>query len=350
MNILILGGGGFIGSHLANRLAQANHTVTIVDTHEDKLSDSPADMQLTFRKADIREMDAELQRLIRRADAVVDLIAYANPGVYVQQPLDVFRLNFEENLRIAETCVKERRRLVQFSSCEVHGKSVAALLGPELANPDDPRYALFNEDTSPFILGPVNKHRWIYACAKQLLERVLHGYGLDGSLNYSIVRPFNFIGPRIDYLPNEDSGLPRVFSCFMGALLRGEPLKLVDGGRHRRCYVYIDDAVEALARIVENSDGVCDRQIFNIGNPANETSIRDLAALMRDIFREKRPDKGGPESEIIEIPARDFYGEGYDDSDRRIPDISKARRLLHWEPKTGLREALELTMAYYMRR
>jgi UDP-apiose/xylose synthase len=349
LNILILGGGGFIGSHLAQRLLLADHAVTVVDTHDDKIRESLAHPRLTFRKVDIRAPDCDLQPLIRGTDLVVDLIAHANPGTYVGHPLDVFRLNFTENLKIAETCVRERRRLIQFSSCEVHGKSVAALLGDELTNPEDPRYALFSEDSSPFILGPVNKHRWIYACAKQLLERVLHAYGLDGSLNYSIVRPFNFIGPKIDYLPHEAAGIPRVFSCFMEALLRGESLKLVDGGRHRRCYIYIDDAMDAVARIVENVDSMCDRQIINIGNPANETSIRDLATLMRELFEEKRPARNRRASEIVETSASEFYGEGYDDSDRRIPDIAKARRLLRWEPKMGLREALERTMAYYMR-
>lgn len=107
-----------------------------------------------------------------------------------------------ENLKIAEACVDYHRRLIQFSTCEVYGKTAASISGSE-QDADDPSYATFSEDHSNFVLGPVQKHRWIYASAKQLLERVIH--------NYTIVRPFNFIGPKIDFLPSNGSGIPRVF-------------------------------------------------------------------------------------------------------------------------------------------
>ena len=97
--------------------------------------------------------------------------ALANPGLYVKIPLEVFRLNFTENLKIAECCVKHNKRLIQFSTCEVYGKTVVSALNGQINNPEDPSYATFSEDESQFILGPVNKHRWIYASAKQLLER-----------------------------------------------------------------------------------------------------------------------------------------------------------------------------------
>ena len=100
-------------------------------------------------------------------------------------------------------------------------------------------------------------------------------------------------------------------------------------------------------RIVENPGRVCDRQIFNIGAPQNEISIRDLAQLMREIYRDRFAGPGARLPDIVHVTAAEFYGEGYEDSDRRIPDISKARQLLGWEPKTGLREALEKTMAHY---
>lgn len=349
MHIISFGAGGFIGSHLTARLLASGHRVSALDTHADKLADLLADGNLTFLRQDIRTAAVDLDALVAGADLVVDLIAHANPGTYVKQPLDVFRLNFADNLRIAEACVRQGKRLIQFSSCEVYGKTVAAVLsGGELRDPEDPRHATFSEDSSNFILGPVGKHRWIYACGKQLLERVLHAYGLEGRLNYTIVRPFNFVGPKIDYLPSGDDGTPRVFSFFMAALLSGAPLKLVDGGGHRRCYTYIDDAVACIARIVENPGGVCDRQIFNIGSPRNETSIRRLAELMREIYAERYAAPGAPRSSIVEIPATEFYGEGYEDSDRRIPDIAKARTLLGWEPRWGLREMFEATMAYYV--
>jgi UDP-apiose/xylose synthase len=194
----------------------------------------------------------------------------------------------------------------------------------------------------------VEKHRWIYACAKQLLERVIHAYGLEHGFNYTIIRPFNFIGPKIDYLLNETDGIPRVFSFFMDALLNGTQMKLVNGGNQRRCYTYIDDAIECIYRIVENPHGMCDREIFNIGTPGNEVSIRQLAELMREIYSEKFWDGKTSLPTIVEVSSEEFYGKGYEDSDRRIPDITKARTLLNWEPRWSMRELLEATMRYYI--
>jgi UDP-apiose/xylose synthase len=348
MKILNLGAGGFIGSHLTQRLLAEGHNVTAVDLWTDKVSELLDHPRLSFVQQDIRSPDWNLDELVADADLVIDLIAHANPGLYIRIPLEVFHLNFQENLKIAETCVRHRKRLIQFSTCEVYGRTAASLKNARVADPEDPVHATFSEDQSEFILGPVAKHRWIYACAKQLLERVLHAHGLEDGFNYTIIRPFNFIGPKIDFLPAEKEGIPRVFSFFMEALINGAEMKLVDGGSHRRCYTYIDDAVECTYRIVQNPGGVCDRQIFNIGSPENEISIRQMAETMRDIYAEKFRDSDTPLPRIVSVSSEAFYGEGYEDSDRRIPDISKARALLGWEPKWALRDLLEATMRYYV--
>ncbi|MHB1351011.1 MAG: bifunctional UDP-4-keto-pentose/UDP-xylose synthase [Desulfobulbaceae bacterium] len=348
MKILNLGAGGFIGSHLTTRLLAEGHQVTGVDINGDKLDTLAAHHRFTYLGRDIRDAEGELAELIAASDLVVDLIAHANPSLYVSRPLDVFHLNFSENLKIAETCVRQGKRLIQFSSCEVYGKTVASIVPGLLANPDDPDLALFAEESTPFILGPVNRHRWIYSCAKQLLERVLHAYGLAGELIYTIIRPFNFIGPRIDYLPREGEGVPRVFSHFMGALLHGGPMRLVNGGRQRRCYTYIDDAVDCLLRIVDNPGGVCDRQIFNIGSPANEISIKGLALLMQELYVEQFGGDPFALPPLLEVSGEEFYGDGYDDSDRRIPDISKAEHLLNWRPRFDLRRTVADSMRYYV--
>ncbi len=349
MKILALGAGGFIGSHLTKRLLAEGHSVIAVDRYKDyKVKDFSSDPNLTYIVQDIRDKNWNLDQYISEADLVIDLIAHANPGLYIQIPLEVFRLNFIENLRIAESCDRHGKRLIQYSTCEVYGRTVASIEGIDLKDPEDPKYATFSEDKSEFILGPVNKHRWIYACGKQLLERVLHAYGLEHGFNYTIIRPFNFIGPNIDFLLAEHEGIPRVFSFFMEALMDGTKMELVDGGRQRRCYTYIDDAIDCTMRIVENSGGVCDRQIFNIGSPYNEVSIRQLAEQMRDIYKEKFAKPGDKLPEIVEVSGEQFYGKGYDDSDRRIPDITKARTLLGWEPKWSVRDMLEATMRYYV--
>ena len=348
MKILSLGAGGFIGSHLTHRLLQEGHAVTALDIDTDKLSDSLEHPNLRFVRQDIRSPESNLDPLVRDADLVIDLIAYANPGLYLRMPLEVFRLNFTENLKIAEACVRHGKRLIQFSTCEVYGRTAASLKHAAVRDPEDPIHATFAEDASEYILGPVVKHRWIYSCAKQLLERVLHAYGLETGFPYTIIRPFNFIGPKIDFLLHEREGIPRVFSFFMDALLNGGQMQLVDGGTHRRCYTYIDDAIECTCRMVENPGGVCDRQIFNVGSPYNEVSIRQMAEMMREIYAQKWRKDGQPLPDIVSVPGEEFYGEGYEDSDRRIPDITKARTLLGWEPKWRFRELLEATMKYYV--
>jgi UDP-apiose/xylose synthase len=350
MKILSLGAAGFIGSHLTYRLLREGHTVTAVDAELEKVTDFIDHPNLTFLQEDIRSSRWDLEGLVADADLVIDLIAYANPGLYVKIPLEVFRLNFVENLKIAEACVRHEKRLIQFSTCEVYGRSAATLRHADVRHPEDPIHATYAEDTSECILGPVAKHRWIYSCAKQLLERVLHAYGLERGFNYTIVRPFNFIGPKIDFLPHEKAGIPRVFSFFMDALLTGAPMKLVNGGSARRCYTYIDDAIECVNRIVANPGGVCDRQIFNIGSPGNEVSIRRMAEMMRELYAEKYRDGGTRLPELLSVTGDEFYGAGYEDSDRRIPDITKARTRLGWEPVWSFRQMLEVTMDYYVAR
>jgi nucleoside-diphosphate-sugar epimerase len=344
----MLGGGGFIGSHTVDKLLEATkHEVWAYDLYDDKLKDNIGHPRLTYVHGDIREDDERVEALVQNSDVVVDLIAYANPSLYVSMPLEVYELNFTQNLSIVEYCIKHEKRLIQFSTCEVYGKTVVPLLDNKLLDCENPEYAVFHEDSSAMILGPVSKHRWIYSCAKQLLERILHAYGLENKLNYTIIRPFNFIGPRIDYLLSEQDGNPRVFSHFVSSLKDGRPMTLVNGGQQRRTYTMIDDAVDCIVKIIENPDGVCNKQIFNIGSPNNEVSIRELALKMADVYKRRWWDGKTPLPELVEVPGEEFYGVGYDDSDRRIPDITKAMNLLGWKPRYDLEQTIERSMAYW---
>ena len=202
---------------------------------------------------------------------------------WIESPLDVIKLNFLENLKTVEHCVRHHKRLFQYSTSEVYGK------------PSGPSYV---EDTSDLVVGPVTKQRWVYAASKQLLERVIHGHGLAGDLQYTIVRPFNFVGPRFDYLvPAGSTGGPRAFSHFMSALLTGGPIYLVDGGEQRRSFTHIDDASTAFSVLLEDPRAI--NRAFNIGNPANDTSIRELVTLMIDLYEELTGDR--PDNELVEI-------------------------------------------------
>lgn len=345
MKILMLGAGGFIGANLTERLVKDGvHQVTALDIEREKLDDTAGPLGFHYIDFDIRNNEDELERLTAEHDLVVDLVAMANPSLYVSNPIDVFKLNFTENLKIAEFCVKHQKRIVQFSTCEVYGITAARAFGKDSKDYPMP----FSEDETPLIMGPIRNHRWIYASAKQLLERVLHAYGIEQGLNYSIIRPFNFIGPRIDYLPSEQTGNPRVFSHFMNALLYGTPMKLVDGGTNFRAYTYIDDAVDCIVKIIDNPGGVCDREIFNIGTPENEITIKYMAQRMREIFDEKFRQPGDPDPEIIDVSSEEFYGKGYEDCDRRIPNVDKARRLLGWDSKHDFDSVLYHTMKYFV--
>ena len=328
MKITILGAGGFIGSHLVEYLLGCSeHEVVGVDLSGEKLEgiDGP---NFTFMKADVHEIP---DQVLRDADVVVDLIAYANPSIYVESPLDVFRLNFQANLDVVETCARHGKRLIQYSTSEVYGKHQGDS-------------ELYSEDTSDLIMGPVTKQRWIYAASKQLLERVIHAYGLRGDLEYSILRPFNFIGPRIDQLvPAGTMGGPRVFAHFMSALLEGGPMHLVDGGHVHRTFLSIYEANTAFQAILDHPQSR--NEIFNVGHPDNSITIRDLAGLMMDLY-EGLMDRR-PRCEVVEVSGETFYGAGYEDMDRVPPDISKLRAL-GWEPRMDLSTTFGDTIRYYL--
>jgi len=333
VRVAILGAGGFIGSHLVSHLlSDGKHVVVGLDTSNEKLADISTEDYI-FYQADVRQVPDLLDEIIREADVVVDLIAHANPSMYVANPIDVFELNFMQNLHIAEVCMRHRKRLIQYSSAEVYGK----------ANDGE----LYSEETTDLVMGPVSKQRWIYASAKMLLERVLYGYGVSGDLEYTIVRPFNFVGPRLDYLvPPGSMGGPRVFPHWMSALLTGGPLYLVDGGHVHRAFMHIADANAGFQTLLDHPEE-SRNQTFNMGNPNNNLKVRELAYLMIEVYEELTGHK--VKSPIIEVDGEEFYGEGYEDSDRLPPDISKLQEL-GWQPRRDVRTTFRDAMAYYVDR
>lgn len=328
MKILIIGVGGFIGSNLADYLIErGEHEVVGVDVTNEKLYgiEGPS---FTYIDADVTKSNELADKLVSEADVVVDLIAYANPSIYVESPLEVVQLNFFENLKITEMCIRHGKRLFQYSTSEVYGKAG--------------RTGFYSEDDSDLVMGPTGKQRWIYASGKQYLERIIHAHGLRGDLEYTIVRPFNFVGPRFDYLVEAGSlGGPRVFAHFMSALITGGPIYLVDGGEQRRSFTHIADASDAFTVMLESPEAV--NQIYNIGNPATDTSIRDLAIYMMELYEELTGKKA--QNEIIEISGEDFYGVGYEDMNRVPPDISKLRAL-GWEPIRGMHQTFADAIEY----
>jgi len=326
--IAVLGAGGFVGSHLVPRLLRRPGVrVDAVDRDLGKLQ--RGDSRVRRIQAPIGTPGL-LDELTARADVVVSLTAICNPAQYNTRPLEVIDASYTDLVPLVKLCAARRRWLVHLSTCEVYGRMALDQRGRPTAR--------MSEDETALFLGPVQFERWTYAAAKQLLERVMWAHAQHQGLPLTIVRPFNVIGPRMDFIPGVDGeGIPRVLASFMHALMTGAPLALVDGGRQRRSFVDVGEFVDAIARILERPQA-CQGEIINLGNPANDVSVRRLARELGAAFRALRPD--GPEPRFETVTAEAFYGPGYDDSTVRVPSIAKATRLLGWRPRLALGEML----------
>jgi nucleoside-diphosphate-sugar epimerase len=335
MKILILGVNGFIGNALTRRILQdTDWHVYGMDLSDSKLEHSIGHQRFHFLEGDITINKEWIEYHVKKCDVVLPLVAIATPAVYVREPLRVFELDFEENLRVIRQCVKYRKRVVFPSTSEVYGMC-----------PD----AAFSEDDSPLVLGPINKPRWIYSCSKQLLDRVIAAYGQQEGLQYTLFRPFNWIGPKLDDIYAAKEGSSRVVTQFVVDLFRGQPIRVVDGGEQRRCFTWVEDGVDALIRIIADEKGRCDRQIFNVGNPDGECSVGELATKLVRLYeahRDQIPDYVSPR--IEQVSSENFYGQGYQDILTRKPSIEKARTLLGWAPRVSLDEALALTFDAFL--
>jgi len=336
LKVLILGVNGFIGNSLTQAiLEQKDWEVYGMDMNNDKLDGCLDNSRFHFVEGDITVNREWIEYHIKKCDVVLPLVAIATPATYVTDPLRVFELDFEANLDIVRKCVRYKRRVLFPSTSEVYGMSA-----------DTP----FNEETSHLVLGPIHKQRWIYSCSKQLLDRVIYAYGKEG-LRFTLFRPFNWIGPKLDNILEPKEGSSRVLTQFLGNILRGKDIQLVDGGAQRRSFTYIDDGVDALLRIIENRNGCADSRIFNIGNPENDCSIKDLAESLVSLVRSyPRYSELADKVKIIAVNSEEYYGEGYQDILTRVPSIENARRHLGWEPKTDLTTALRRTLDYHLGR
>jgi nucleoside-diphosphate-sugar epimerase len=326
-NVLILGVNGFIGHHLSQRiLATTDWSVFGMDMFSDRLTRELENPRLRFFEGDITINREWIEYHVKKADVVLPLVAIATPATYVSAPLRVFELDFEANLHIVRLCVKHRKRVIFPSTSEVYGMCADELFDPT---------------TSNLVYGPIDKQRWIYACSKQLLDRVIYAYGSEGSLDFTLFRPFNWIGPGLDNMHAAKEGSSRVVTQFLGNIARGEDIRLVDGGAQSRSFTGISDGIDALMKIIANQDRRASGNIYNIGNPANTLSIRELAEMMLSIaadFPEYRA--SAARVKIVDTTSGTYYGKGYQDVQHRRPDIRNTSADLGWEPKLGVRAAL----------
>ena len=333
--VLILGVNGFIGNHLSERLLRDDrYEVYGLDIGSDAIERLRSHPHFHYVEGDISIHSEWIEYHIKKCDVVLPLVAIATPIEYTRNPLRVFELDFEENLKLVRYCVKYNKRVIFPSTSEVYGMC---------------QDKHFDEDTSNLVVGPINKQRWIYSVSKQLLDRVIWAYGAKG-LNFTLFRPFNWMGPRLDRLDSARIGSSRAITQLILNLVEGTPIRLFDGGEQKRCFTDIADGVEALARIIDNDGDVCNGQIINIGNPDNEASIRQLGEeLLRQFEAHPLRSNFPPFAGFRDVESKAFYGAGYQDVEHRKPSIANAKRLLDWTPTVEMRETIGNTLDFFLR-
>ncbi len=335
--ILILGVNGFIGSALTETiLKNTDWHIYGMDMSDNKLGDCLGHPNFHFVEGDITINKEWIEYHIKKCDAVLPLVAIATPSLYVSDPLRVFELDFEANLSIIRQCVTYKKRVIFPSTSEVYGMCADSE---------------FDESTSSLVLGPIEKQRWIYSCSKQLLDRVIYAYGVHHALDFTLFRPFNWLGPKLDNLFAAKEGSSRVVTQFIADILHNQRIKLVDGGQQRRSFTDIDDGVAALLKIIENDGGKATGEIFNIGNPRNDISIRELATLIVDLVK-TYPDYAHLANRVVieDVTSDNHYGKYYQDIQCRVPKINHIKDRLGWEPVVNIKDALRKTLDYHLTR
>ena len=326
--LCILGVNGFIGHHLSKRiLGETGWEVFGMDMGSDRIGDLMDNRRFHFFEGDITINREWIEYHIRKCDVILPLVAIATPATYVREPLKVFELDFEANLPIVRSCVKYGKRILFPSTSEVYGMC---------------RDEEFDPYASELVLGPIDKQRWIYSCSKQLMDRVIWAYGSMGQLDFTLFRPFNWIGSGLDSIHTAKEGSSRVITQFFGHIVRGEPIKLVDGGSQKRAFTYIDDGIDALMKIIENKGGVATGKIYNVGNPANNFSVRELATMMLELaatYPEYRDNAA--RVKLLDVSSGEYYGKGYQDVQNRVPAIDNTKQELGWSPKVDMPTALK---------
>jgi len=306
LNILITGGAGFIGSHLTDRLVADGHKITILDNlatgRKENLSSHLNGTHAKFVEGSILDL-ALLDGMVKESEYVFHLAAAVGVFNIVNHPLDSLMTNIRGTENVLESAYKYGKPVFVTSSSEVYGKNVSDSL----------------KESDDRILGAPVTLRWSYSEAKAIDESLAYAYWVEKKLETRIVRFFNTVGPR--QLGAYGMVVPR----FVQAALNNEPLTIYGTGEQTRCFGHVHDAVEAVVRIAfaDNTIG----KVINIGNDF-EISINDLA---KKVITETNS-----ESEIVYVPYEEAYGDGFEDMERRVPNIELIKSLVGWEPQRNL--------------
>ena len=304
MRYLVTGGAGFIGSHLVEKLVLRGDQVIIVDN---KSTGSISNLKSVRDKIEFVEGDildkSLITRLVSKSDYVVHLAAALGVFNIVNKPLQSLKTNIQGTENILELTDKFKKPVLIASTSEVYGKNDKVPLSEE-----DDR-----------IIGHPLKSRWSYSEAKAVDESLAYFYYLENNLPVRIVRFFNTVGPR--QVGQYGMVVPR----FVTAAIRNEPIQVYGSGDQIRCFCHVSDAIRALLLVIDSDEAL--GQVFNVGNN-HQISIMSLAKKVIEII--------GSKSEISKLPYSEAYPEGYEDMQRRVPDISKIKNVLGWSPEIGL--------------
>jgi UDP-glucose 4-epimerase len=315
MKYLITGGAGFIGSHLTESLVNRGDQVVILDNF---FTSSMSNLNLVKEKVNVVEgniLDQTLvAKLVSDSDYIVHLAAALGVFNIVNKPLESLKTNLKGSEIVLEAADKYKKPVLIASTSEVYGKNDKVPL-----NEEDDR-----------IIGHPLKSRWSYSEAKAVDESLAYFYYLENKLPIRIVRFFNTVGPR--QVGNYGMVVPR----FVSAALKNQPLQVYGDGDQIRCFCHVDDAVRALLLVMDSDKAV--GNVFNIGNN-QQISIIELAKKIIEIT--------GSKSEIVKVPYSEAYSEGFEDMQRRVPDISKIKNALGWTPQIGLDQIIKDIAAFY---
>ncbi len=306
MKILITGGAGFVGSHLADKLHSEGHEITIIDDLSTGRYQNVAHLEGKERFRLIIDTvlnESLMEELIRESDRVFHMASAVGVKLIMEHPVKTIETIFRGTDVVLNCCARFRKRVLIPSTSEVYGKSTQVP---------------FAEDND-ILKGSTSKHRWAYACAKELDEFLALAHWKETRLPVVIVRLFNTVGPR------QTGQYGMVVPNFVKSAVRNEPLIVHGDGGQSRCFGHVLDVVEGLTKAIETP--TCFGQVMNIGNP-EEVTIKQLA--------EKTIELTGSRSEIKYIPYEEAYGEGFEDMRRRVPSLEKAERLIGYQPTRTL--------------
>jgi UDP-glucose 4-epimerase len=317
MRVLITGGAGFVGSHLSEALLERGDEVFVLDNLSTGSIDNIVHLKAHPRfhyTIDTVTNEPVLAELIDRCDVVVHLAAAVGVKLIVEQPVHTIETNVHGTEVVLKHANKKKKLVLIASTSEVYGKST-----------DVP----FREDAD-LVLGATAKHRWAYACSKLIDEFLALAYWKERKLPVIIVRLFNTVGPR------QTGQYGMVIPNFVRQALAGQPITVFGDGTQSRSFTYVGDVVRAMVALIDEPKAI--GQVFNIGH-GSEISINDLAERIRTL--------SGSESEILRIPYDQAYEAGFEDMPRRVPDISRVRALVGYEPTVELDEILNRVIEYF---